>query len=101
MLFGLTISTRAGTAVINFLFTVEPRITQWAAAAVAPIRVVGAAPTVEAWSICTSHRAQLTVLPIEAWGAGTGIAVLKILGGRNEKLSKHLSELALKSKKGF
>lgn len=100
-MFGLTISTRAGTAVIDFLLTVEPRITQWAAAAVTPIRVVGASPTIEAWSVSTSHRAQLTVFPIEAWGAGTGVAVLKILWGRNEKLSKYLSELALKPKKGF
>lgn len=73
-----SISTRAGTAVINFLFTVEPRITQWAAAAVAPVRVVGAAATIEAWPVSTSHRTQLTVLPIEAWGAGAGIAVLEI-----------------------
>lgn len=93
MPFGLTISTRAGTAVVDFLFTVEARITQWAAAAVAPVRVVGAAPTVEARPVCTSHGTQLTVLPIEAWGAGTGIAVLQILGGRNEKLSKHCLNL--------
>lgn len=100
-MFGLTISTRAGTAVINFLFTVEARITQRAAAAVAPVRVVGAAPPIEARSVSTSHGTQLTVLPIEPWGAGTGIAVLEILGGRNEKRSKYLSELAQKSKKGF
>lgn len=100
-MFGLTISTRAGTAVIDFLFTVEARIAQWTAAAVAAVRVVGAAPTIEARSISTSHCAQLTVLPIEAWGAGTGIAVLEILGGGNGKRSKHLSELAQKSKKGF
>lgn len=77
---GLTISTRAGAAVINFLFTVEARITQWAAAAVAPVRVVSASPTIEARSVSTSHRTQLTVLPVETWGAGTGIAVLQILG---------------------
>lgn len=100
-MFGLTISTRAGAAVIDFLFTVEPRITQWAAAAVSPIRVVGASPTIEAWSVSTSHRAQLTVFTIEAWGAGTGIAVLEILEGGNEKWSKYLPEVALKSKKGF
>lgn len=79
-MFGLTISTGAGAAVINFLFTVEARITQRAAAAVAPIRVVGAAPTIEARPVSTSHRTQLTVLPIEAWGAGAGVAVLQILG---------------------
>lgn len=100
-MFGLTISTRAGTAVIDFLFTVEPRITQWAAAVVSPIGVVGASPTIEAWSVSTSHCAQLTVFTIEARGAGTGIAVLEILGGRNEKWSKYLSEVALKSKHGF
>lgn len=87
-MFGLTISTRAGTAVINFLFTVEPRITQWAAAAVSPIRVVGASPTVEAWTISTSHCTQLTVFAIEARGAGTGIAVLKILWGKKSKKFK-------------
>lgn len=92
-MFGLTISTRAGTAVINFLFTVEARITQWAAAAVSAVRVVGAAPTIEARSVSTSHRTQLTVLPIEAWGAGTGIAVLEILGeetGNNQNICLNL-----------
>lgn len=73
-----SISTWAGAAVIDFLFTVEPGITQWAAAAVSPIRVVGASPTIEARSISTRHCAQLTVFAIEAWGAGTGIAVLEI-----------------------
>lgn len=73
-----SISTRAGTAVIDFLFTVEPRITQWAAAAVSTIRVVSASPSIEARSISTSHCTQLTVFTIEAWGAGTGIAVLEI-----------------------
>lgn len=100
-MFGLTISTRAGAAVINFLFTVEPRITQWAAAAVSPIRVVGASPTIEARSISTSHCAQLTVFTIESWGAGAGVTVLKILGERNEKWSKHLPKAALKFKTGF
>lgn len=73
-----SISTRAGTAVIDFLFTVEARIAQWAAAAVAPVGVVSASPTVEARPVSTSHRTQLTVLPVEAWRAGTGIAVLEI-----------------------
>lgn len=100
-MFDLTISTRAGAAVIDFLLTVEPRITQWAAAAVSPIRVVGASPTIEARSISTSHCAQLTVFTIESWGACAGVAVLKILGERNEKWSKHLPEAALKFTKGF
>lgn len=100
-MFSLTISTRAGTAVINFLFTVEPRITQWATAAVSPIRVVCASSAIEAWSISTSHCAQLTVFTIEARRAGTGIAVLKILGGRNKKWSNYVSEIALKPKKVF
>lgn len=97
-IFGLTISTRAGTAVIDFLFTVEPRITQWAAAAVSTIRVVSASPSIEARSISTSHCTQLTVFTIEAWGAGTGIAVLKILRERHEKRSKYLPEVVLKYK---
>lgn len=98
-MFGLTISTRAGTAVIDFLFTVEPRITQWAAAAVSTIRVVSASPSIEAWSISTSHCTQLTVFTIEAWGAGTGIAVLEILRGKHDKCPKYLPEVVLKYKR--
>lgn len=75
----LTICTGTGTAVVNFLFTVKSRVTHWASTAVSTFWVVCTAPTIEAWTISTSHGTQLTVFTIKARWAGTRKAVFKIL----------------------
>jgi len=101
-MFGLTVSARAGAAVIDFLFTVEAGVTQRAAAAVPPVRVVSASPTVEAWSVGASHCAQLTVFAVEARGAGARIAVLEILEGEGKRPVQNIYLKLLRNpKRGF
>lgn len=75
----LTIGTGIGAAVINFLFAVEAGVGNWAEAAVSTIWVICASASIEAWSIGTSHGAELTVFTIESRWAGAGIAIFQVL----------------------
>lgn len=72
------IGARARTAVINFLFTVEPRVTGWALTAVSTSRSVRASPSIKAGPVLTFHSTQFTIFPMESRWAGTRILVLQI-----------------------
>lgn len=74
-----TVSTGAIAAAVNLLLAVGAHVAGRTAAGVTTGHLLHAGATVEAGPIGTGHRTDLTVLPVEALGAGAGVVILKII----------------------
>lgn len=75
----LTVSTGVVAAAVNLLLAVGAHVAGRTAAGVTTGHLLHAGATVEAGPVGTGHRTDLTVLPVEALGAGTGVVILPIL----------------------
>lgn len=78
-MFQLTVGAWVGGAVVDLLLTVESGIAERTLAVVSSLWVVSTASAVKARPIGTGHGTELTVIAIEARGAGTFVCVFLIL----------------------
>lgn len=75
----LTIQTGSVAAAVQLLLAVGAGVARRAAAGVASRHGLHAGAAVEAWTICTRHRNDLTVLSIKALRACARVVVLQVL----------------------
>lgn len=79
----LTIQTGSVAAAVQLLLAVGASVARRTAAGVASSHGLHTGATIEAWTICTCHRNDLTVLSIKTLWACARVVILQVLSTKD------------------